>query len=93
MPPLGKMPKNVQDANANVNLHDVLLDVVAHSKVPLFDVVPLTDDVEIVLTLFAVVLLIDDVGKVDEQNDKDVLGFPTVLAEQGDVEVSLCDLL
>ena len=42
---------------------------------------------------FVVVLLLDDVDKVDGQNDVDVLGFPTVLDVQGDVEVSLCDLL
>ena len=57
--PLGKVPMNVQDANVDVNLHDVLLDVVVHSKVPIFDVV----------------LLVDDVDKVDGQNDVDVLGF------------------
>ena len=68
-----------------------------HSKVPIFDVVLLPedveDDVEFVLASFAVVLLVDDVDKVDGQDDADVLGFPTVLDVQGDVEVSLCDLL
>ena len=84
---------NVQDANVDVNLRDVLLDVVVHSKVPIFDVVLLPDDVEVVLAIFVVVLLVDDVDKVDGQNDVDVLGFPTVLDVQGDVEVNLCDLL
>ena len=51
------------------------------------------DDVEVVLAIFVVVLLVDDVDKVNGQNDVDVLGCPTVLDEQGDVEVSLCDLL
>ena len=49
MPPLGKMPMNVQDANVDVDLHDVLLDVIVRSKVPIFDVVLLPDDVEVVL--------------------------------------------
>ena len=43
--------------------------------------------------MFAKVLLLDDVDKVNEQGDIDVLGSPTVLDDQGDVEVSLCDLL
>ena len=42
---------------------------------------------------FAVVLLVDDVDKVDEQADADVLGFHTVLDVQGCVEVVLCGLL
>ena len=75
MPPLGKMPINVQDANVDVNLHDVLLDVTVHSKVPFFDVVLLPDDVGVALAIFVVVLLADDVDKVDGQNDADVLNF------------------
>ena len=43
--------------------------------------------------MFAIVLLLNDVDKVNGQSDVDVLDFPTVLDEQGDVEVSLCDLL
>ena len=43
---------NVQDANVDVNLRDVLLDVVVHSKVPIFDVVLSPDDVEVVLAIF-----------------------------------------
>ena len=93
MPPLGRMPMNVQDANVDVDLHDVLLDVIVRSKVPIFDVVLLPDDVEVVLVSFVVVFLVDDVDKIDGQNDADVLGFLTVLDEQGIVEVSLCDLL
>ena len=31
------MSKNVQNANVDVNLHDVLLDVVVHSKVQMFE--------------------------------------------------------
>ena len=31
--------------------------------------------------------------KLMDKNDADVLGFPTVPDVQGDVEVSLCDLL
>ena len=78
MPPLGKMPMSVQDASVDVNLRDVLLDVVVHSKVPIFDVVLLPDDVKVVLVAFVVVLLVDDVGKVDGQNNVDVF-FPQFL--------------
>ena len=60
--PLGKVPKNVQDTNVDVNLHDVLLDVVVHSKMPTLDVVPLPDGVKAVLTIFAGVLLVNNVG-------------------------------
>ena len=42
---------------------------------------------------FVIVLLVDGVDEVDGQDDADVLGFPTVLDVQGDVEVILCDLL
>ena len=89
MPPLGNMPKKVQDANVDVNLHDVLLDVVVHSKMPTLDGIPLPEDVEVVLMILVEVLLVNDVGKVDGQNDEDVLGFPTVLNEEGDVRSQL----
>ena len=75
-----------------VELDDAFLEVDVHSRLPTFDVL-LPDDVGSILKMFAVVLLLDDVGKVNEHNDIDVLGFPTVLDDQGDVEVSLCDLL
>ena len=39
------------------------------------------------LAIFVVVFLVDDVDKLNGQNDVDVLGFPTVLDVQGDVEV------
>ena len=39
------------------------------------------------------VLIVENVDKVNGLNDVDVLGSPTVLDEQGDVEVNLCDLL
>ena len=39
------------------------------------------------------VLLLDDVDKVNEVSDVDILDPVTVLDEQGDVEVNLCDLL
>ena len=35
-------------------------------------------------------LLLEDVDTVNGLNDVDVLDSPTVLDEQGDVEVSLC---
>ena len=76
IPPLGEVPVAVQDVNADVNLFHVLLDVVVRFVVPIFDVVLLPDDVEVVLTIIVVVLLVDDVDKVDEQADADVLGFP-----------------
>ena len=41
----------------------------------------------------AMTLLLEDVDKVNGLNDVDVLDSPTVLDEQGDVEVNLCDLL
>ena len=50
------MPKDVQDAHVDVSLHDALLHVVVHSKMPTFDVVPLLDDVDIVLIILVVVL-------------------------------------
>ena len=42
------MPMNVQDVNVDVNLHDVLLDAIVHSKV-LILMCFLPDDVEVVL--------------------------------------------
>ena len=39
------------------------------------------------------VFLLDDVDKVNEISDVDMLDPFTVLDEQGDVEVNLCDLL
>ena len=41
------MPIAVHDVNADVNLYDVLLDVVVHFGVPIFDVVLLPEDVEV----------------------------------------------
>ena len=87
------MPVAVQDVNADVNLYDVFLDLVVHFVVPIFDVVLLPEDVEVVLAIFVVVFLVDDVDKVDGQVDADVLGFHTVLDVQGEVEVVLCELL
>ena len=45
------MPVAVQDVNGNVNIYDVLLDVVVHFLVPIFDVVLLPEDVEVVLAI------------------------------------------
>ena len=53
----------------------------------------LHNGVEGSLKMSTVTLLLKDVDKVNELNDVNVLGSPTVLDEQGDVEVSLCDLL
>ena len=39
------------------------------------------------------ILLLDDVDKVNEVIDVDILDPLTVLDEQGDVEVNVCDLL
>ena len=50
------------------------------------------EDVGDLLMMFSISLL-DEVDKVNDVADVDVLDFPTVLDEQGDVEVSLCDLL
>ena len=87
---------DVQAVNVDVNLYNVLLDVVVHSNVPISDVVLLPEDVEadveFVLAIFVVVLLVDDVDKVNGQYDADVLDSP-VLDAQGDVEVNLRDLL
>ena len=76
----------------DVKLDDAFLEVDVHSKLPTFDVL-LPDVVGSILKMFAIVLLLDDVGKVNEHNDVVALGFPTVLDDQGDVEVSLSDLL
>ena len=43
--------------------------------------------------MFAIVLKVNDVDRVNGQDDADELNFPAVLDEQGDVEVSWCDLL
>ena len=93
VPPLGEVPKDVQDARADVKLHDALLEVDVHSKVPTSDVVLLPDDVGVALMMFAIVLLVNDVDRVNGQDDADELNFSAVLDEQGDVEVSWCDLL
>ena len=53
----------------------------------------LHDGVEDSLKMSTMTLLLEDVDKVNGLNDVDVLDSPTVLDEQGDVEVSLCDLL
>ena len=37
IPPLGEVPVAVQDVNADVNLCDVLLDLVVHFLLPIFD--------------------------------------------------------
>ena len=87
------MPVAVLDVNADVNLYDVLLNVVVHFIVPIFDVVLLPEDIEVVLAMFVVLLLVDDVDEVAGQVDADVLGFHTVLDVQGEVEVVLCELL
>ena len=41
----------------------------------------------------AMTLLLEDVDKVKGLSDVNMLDSPTVLDEQGDVEVNLCDLL
>ena len=78
----------VQDVGVDVNFCDVLLEV-ARSKVPVFDVVLLPedveDDVEVVLAFLVIILLVADVDRVDGQDDADILGSPTVLDVQGDV--------
>ena len=53
----------------------------------------LHDSVESFLKMFAMIFLLDDVDNVNGLNDGDVLDSPTVLDEQGDVEINLCDLL
>ena len=92
MPPLGTEPWDVQDAHVDVKLDDALLEIDVYSKLPSSDVL-LSDEVGVVLKMFAIVLLLDDVDKVNGQSDVEVLDFPTVLDEQDDVEVNLCDLL
>ena len=90
MPPLGKVPWDVQDIRDDVKLNDVLLEMI-YSKVRTSDVL-FCEDVEDLLMMFSISLL-DEVDKVNDVTDMDVLDFPTVLDEQGDVEVNLCDLL
>ena len=63
-----------------------------HSKVKTFDVL-LHDVVECLQKMFATMLLLEDVSDVNGLSKVDVLDSPTVLDEQGDVEVNLCDLL
>ena len=74
------------------NLMMLFLKLMCTPGCPTSDVL-LPDDVGSVLKMFAIMFLLDDVDKVNGQNDVDVLDFPTVLDEQGDAEVSLCDLL
>ena len=45
------------------------------------------------LPLMIFILLFDDVDNVNEVDDVDILDPFTVLNEQGDVGVNLCDLL
>ena len=92
MPPLGKVPKDAQNAHVGVKLDDALLEADVRSFVPSVDVL-LLDDVGSILKMFAIVLLLDDIDRVNEQYDVGGLEFPAVLNEQGDVEVNLCDLL
>ena len=92
MPPLGKMPWDLQDAHKDVRLDDVLLEIDVCSKLKTSDVL-LHDGVESLLKVFAMIFLLEDVDNVNGLNDGDVLDSPTVLDEQGDVEVNLCDLL
>ena len=90
MPPLGKVPWNVQDIRDDVELNDVLLEMI-YSKMRTSDVL-FCEDVEDLLMMFSISLL-DEVDKVNDVTDMDMLEFPTVLDEQGDVEINLCDLL
>ena len=57
---------------------------------PIFVEVLLGHDAEVVVTIFDVVLLLDE---VDVVNGLDVVAFPTVLDVQGVVEDVLCILL
>ena len=92
MPPLGKMPWDVQDAHEDVKLDDDLLEIDVHSKVKTSDVL-LYEGVEGLFKMFAMMFLLDEVDRVNGLSDIDVLDYPTVLDEQGDVEINLCDLL
>ena len=60
---------------------------------PIFEIVLFLEDVKVVLTMFDAVRLVDDAGKVDGQDELDVLDFIKVLDVQSDVEVVLRDLL
>ena len=92
MPPLGKVPWDVQDAHEDVKLDDALLEIDVHSKVKTSDVL-LHDVVECLQKVSATIFLLKDVGEVNGLSKVDMLDSPTVLDEQGDVEVNLCDLL
>ena len=92
MPPLGKVPWDVQDIHDDVKLDDVILEVEMYSKMRAFDAL-LHNVVRFLLKMLDLLSIPDDVDKVDGLNDIDVLNFPTVLDQQGDVEVNLCDLL
>ena len=59
------------------NLMMLFLKLMCTPGCQTFDVL-LPDDVGSILRMFAIVLLIDDVDKVNGQNDVDVLDFPTV---------------
>ena len=63
-----------------------------HSKMKTVDVL-LHDVVECLPKMFATMLPLEDVSDVNGLSKVDVLDSPTVLDEQGDVEVNLCDLL
>ena len=53
----------------------------------------LHDGVEDSLKMSTMTLLPEGVNKVNGLNDVDMLNSPTVLDEQGEVEINLCDLL
>ena len=116
VPPLGKVPEDVEDVEDNVQFDDDLLDVgswmrafdtfwcseviqerwwrflwvVADVGHMLHDVL-LKVDVMFFLRMREIPLFID----VEVNNVTDALMLPlsTVLDDQGDVEVNLCDLL
>ena len=75
---------DVQDVKVDLRVVDVHLDV------PIFVEVLLGLDAEMVVTIFEVVLLLDE---VDAVNGLDVVDFPTVLDVQGVVGDVLCILL
>ena len=81
-----------RDVHEDVKRDDTLLEVVVCSIRKMPDVL-LHDGVKGSLKMSTMTLLLEDVDKVNGLNDVDVLDSPTVLDEQGDVEVSLCDLL
>ena len=94
MPPLGKMSYDVQDVHEGAKLDDDdLLEIDVNSRLMTSDVL-FNDGVEGLLKMFAMIFPLEDVvDKVSGLNDVDVLDSLTVLDEQGDVEVNLCDLL